>query len=102
MVPTTSLIWRQRWKLYSGFAGLAISGIAMTFDRAIAGWLSVSEYTPTLVGTLVFLISFLWLALGIRCAQCGLGVFWHAVSSKNKDLWLSWLLDAEKCPRCSH
>jgi len=100
MIPPGSLIRTQQWKLYVGFAGLGISGLAMFFDASVAALFSVSRYMPTLVGTFVGLLSFAWLSLVIRCSNCGLRFFWHAVSSKTAGGWLAWLVAAEKCPRC--
>ena len=99
-MPPSSLIWPQRWKLYVGFAGFALGGIAMFLDAQVATALSLSRYIPTVLGTLIGIVAFAWLFLTLRCAQCGLRLFWHAVSSKTMGGWLSWLLAVEKCPRC--
>lgn len=36
----------------------------------------------------------------IRCPECRLKWVWHAVSKKDVNQWIPWLLSFEKCPRC--
>jgi hypothetical protein len=75
MVQPRSLMWPQRWKLYAGFAVLALGGVGMFFDAWVATAFSLSRYMRTLFGTLLGIIAFAWLALSLRCSQCGLRLF---------------------------
>jgi hypothetical protein len=38
--------------------------------------------------------------LAIRCPECKLKWVWHAVSKKDVNQWVTWLLSFEKCPHC--
>src|SRR5260221_5658223 len=82
------LVRPQRWKLYVGVFGLAMAGIALLFDVALANAFSTSRYAPILFGALVGALSFLWLAVAIRCPHCGLQVFFALGIAEMG--WLAW------------
>jgi len=38
--------------------------------------------------------------ISIRCPKCGLRWVWHAVSNKDMNQWIPWVLSFEECPKC--
>jgi bacteriorhodopsin len=90
---------KQEWKLYSSFIGFVISGGVMFYG--------IKQTTGT--GTSVDLILYSLVAeiiigtfacLSIRCPECKLKWVWYAVSKKDANQWVPWLLSFEKCPQC--
>lgn len=103
MVPdVNSLVASQRWKLYVAFAFVMTSAFLIWFGRPIESALAFPEHSLSLVGTAGGFVTLIVASLSIRCPNCKLSLVWFAVSRKHSDAWLSWLLDARSCPRCSH
>lgn len=94
------LVESQRWKLHIAFAMVLLSGSLMWFDRQLAAFLAVSQYLPTLVGTLLGFLTLVISVLAVRCPSCGVSLVWFAVSQKTVSGWLSWLLNESTCPKC--
>jgi hypothetical protein len=96
------LVESQRWKLRLAFAMALFSGSLMWFDHQIAAWLGVSQYLPTLVGTLLGFATLAIAVVTVRCPACGTSLVWFALSQKQVGGWLPWLLDETTCPKCGH
>jgi hypothetical protein len=94
---------KQQWKLLIGsamFVGgstlmfMATSGSSSADDTRFAFFL--------LSGLALMIIATAWLALSIRCPQCGSKFFWLAVSKEHVGSWGSSLLTRADCPVCGH
>ena len=92
---------KQEWKLYSSFIGFAIAGGVMFYGI---------KQTTAGTGTTVELILYSLVAeiviatfacISIRCPECKLKWVWHAVSKKDANQWVPWLLSFEECPQCA-
>jgi hypothetical protein len=93
----------QRWKIYL-FVALLFVGSTVTL---LQGFL----YEPlgreramqvAIAGMLLVVGAFVWAASAIRCPQCQLKLFVHAIRKEGFFAWFAWLLQAEHCPQCGH
>jgi hypothetical protein len=90
----------QEWKLYSSSLGFILGGGVMFY-----GINRINEGTDfpvflILTGVTAEIIIGIFACISIRCPECGLSWLWHAISKKDVNQWVSWLLSFEKCPRC--
>jgi hypothetical protein len=92
---------KQAWKLYTSFIGIFIAGGVMIYGI---------KQTTAGTGTSVDLILFSLVAeiaigvlaiASIRCPACKLKWVWYAVTKKEANEWVPWLLSFEECPRCA-
>ncbi|MDD2899336.1 MAG: hypothetical protein PHI31_11560 [Desulfuromonadaceae bacterium] len=91
---------KQEWKLFSSFFGLL----------TCAGGMFYGINQMQVVGSLPVYIDLISIAAGmcvgifactsIRCPECRLKWVWHAVTKKEVNQWVPWLLSFEVCPRC--
>ncbi len=93
----------QSWKIYT-FMALLFTGSAMSL---LQGFL----YAPlgkelamkiAIAGMGLVVISFVWTGVAIRCPNCQLKLFVHAIRKEGFLRWFSWLLQVESCPGCGH
>lgn len=96
------LVSSQSWKLWLGFGFLAIAGVFLfvPFQRSVV--VGGIAWPRELLGTLIALAAFFWMAIAVVCSQCRLRLFWYAISAKPASNWLGWLFDVNSCPRCGY
>lgn len=93
----------QGWKVWV-FGVLLVLGSAATllqgFLYAPLGRELAMQVAVAGMGMVVG--AFVWAALGIRCPQCALKLFYHALRKQGFFSWFAWLLQAESCPGCGY
>jgi hypothetical protein len=92
---------KQEWKLYSSFIGFVIAGGVMFY-----GIKQTTAGTETTIDLILYslvaeIIIGVFACGSIRCPECKLKWVWHAVSKKDSNQWVSWLLSFEECPQCA-
>ena len=92
---------KQEWKLYASFFGFIIAGGVMFYGikQTTAG----TEATVDLIlySLVAEIIIGVFACVSIRCPECKLKWVWHAVSKKDANQWVPWLLSFEECPQCA-
>ena len=102
MLRLGKLVGPQSWKLWLCALLLAFAGVASFASSPVGRIIGVEPALVGLVASALALVVFSLAAWSIACPSCGLRLAWYAVSKKPLGQWLSWLLDAESCPRCHH
>lgn len=92
---------KQAWKLYSSFVGIIIAGGVMIY-----GIKQITAGTETSVDLILFslvaeIVIGVFACVSIRCPECKLKWVWHAVSHKDANQWVPWLLSFVECPQCA-
>ena len=93
----------QAWKLaVAGVFLFGDGGLVMGMAGGLGEGLDPGLFIALLgVGLLTCLGGgFAWPAYSIRCRDCGLKLFWHAVAAKPHQESIIWVLVVDKCPRC--
>jgi len=104
MMTNESIILKtkQGWKLLVSISGLLISGGGMFYSinkMQHGGNLPiVIDLLSVTAGILIGIFT----CLSIRCPDCGLKWVWYAVSNKDINQWIFWLLSFGECPRCEY
>lgn len=65
----------------------------------------IDEETMTLIliGAMLLVVSvFTWAYNFIKCPNCELKIFWHAIRKEGLGSWFAWLLNLEECPHCGN
>ena len=91
---------KQEWKLYSSFFGFLIcaGGMFYGINQMQEGG-NLPFFIDLFSVTAGILVGF-FACTSIRCPECNLKWVWHAVSKKDVNQWIPWLLSFESCPRC--
>lgn len=92
---------KQEWKLYSSFFGILMAGGVMIY-----GIKQSTKGTATSVDLILYSLAAeiligIFACLSIRCPECKLKWVWYAVSKKDANQWVPWLLSFEECPQCA-
>jgi hypothetical protein len=97
---SSTLLSIQKGRVVFGFALFFLGGLLMWIHGPIETFFQWESYIAQLLGTAIIFVAFAWLCIAVRCPQCGLRLFWYAVSSKECGSWFGWLLNNSCCPKC--
>jgi predicted RNA-binding Zn-ribbon protein involved in translation (DUF1610 family) len=92
----------QTWNI--AVAGLCLLVAAIATGLAQIGLQSVGtalEWTA-LIGAVSGLGALVFGSLAVRCPDCGARWVWMAVSERDHNEWMPWLLTLHACPRCGY
>lgn len=93
----------QLWKILIFCIVGAIGGSVIVFQGRLYSPLG-EDFTILLVGLSTFLmvVTFVWASLSIKCPECNLRLFWHAVKKEKCGNWFTTLVSQEACPSCGY
>jgi len=87
---------RQTWKVTIYLVGLVGFGGVLTYCLSLSpesvGW--------TILATAGGMLSFVWLAVSVRCPECGARVAWFILRTAPANQWRTRLTNLTDCPRC--
>jgi hypothetical protein len=98
--PSLTLVAPQRWKLWLWAIVLVLSGIGFFATDWLSHALGIHAGLVTVGAIGIGAFVLVGASLSIRCPSCGLSLAWYGLSKQAHHAWLSWLLNAEACPRC--
>jgi hypothetical protein len=113
-MPLAGVIWAnmilpflrrtgQMWKPILGW-GLIAAGLGTIYG--LEHWwrdISVEHFATLLFGAnAVNVGAFVWMNVFIRCPNCGMKLFWHAVSGHAHPGGLRWFWHCATCPSCQY
>lgn len=92
---------KQEWKLYSSFIGFILAAGMMLYGIKQTTTGTEASVDLTLYSLVAEIIVGIFACISIRCPECKLKWVWHAVSKKDANQWVPWLLSFEECPQCA-
>lgn len=99
-VVNKTLVASQQWKLWICALALGFIGTVQVAPGWATELVGLGELN-VLLATATACVVLILVAGSIRCTACGLALVWHAMRHQPVSKWLSWLLGARACPRCS-
>ena len=91
----------QWWKLGLSFFGELLGVVIMFFGLSNLEKNNLF-FILALIGITIGLASFIFFCISIKCPNCKEKWAWLAVSKKNPNKWLNWLITQSKCPKCDY
>lgn len=93
----------QLWKIYLFGAGLLLGSLATLCQGFLYQPLGKELAMQIALGGVGLIVgSFVWAGNAIRCPQCELKIFFHALRQRGFLSWFAWLLQQEECPQCAY
>jgi hypothetical protein len=90
----------QSWKVYLPMVAELI-GVAMIIFEVVR-LKQGHDMRPAvfLTGMAIGIAAFVFPCLAVRCPNCGLRLYWYAVSKTGSDEWFKWVSSLTRCPEC--
>jgi len=91
---------KQEWKLIGSFVSLLVCAAGMFYGiNKMHGNGNFPVYID-LFSVAAGIIVGVFACTSIRCPDCHLKWVWFAISKKDANQWVPWLLSFEECPQC--
>lgn len=96
-----SYISSQVWKIWVMYVG-GVIGLTMIFLPIFVNDILSNYYSALVIilGVLIVLFSFAFPCIFMRCPNCGVKLFWMAISKQRSGQGMRWLFSQTSCPCC--